>query len=159
MLQYYAKNCRGEECSVPKCAEIREVLREREGVAAEPAAAQAVQSDASVAAATPPANEEKGQKRGTDDIKDDDIEAFEEYAVDKAQSEFICSISHCLFCDPYVASDGFTYEKKTIEEWVATCANRDLPLTSPTTGDVMEPGMLPNRTLRILCREFLERMK
>lgn len=154
LLQHHAKNCSREGCSVPKCAEIREALRRRDEAAAEPAAAQeaaqAAQTDATLAAATTAADEKKAQKRAAEDMKDDDNEAFEEYAVDKA---------HCLFRDPYIASDGWTYEKNSIEEWVATQANRGLPLTSPKTNAVMEPRMLPNLVVQVMCREFLERMK
>lgn len=101
LLQHHAGNCRWEECSVPNCAEIREVFRQRDE-----AAAQAAQTYATVAAVTTAADERRGQKRAAEDIKDDDIEAFEDYVVDNARPGFICSISHCLFRDPYITSDG-----------------------------------------------------
>jgi len=33
-------------------------------------------------------------------------------------NEFLCPITHELMIDPVCASDGYTYERKAIEEWL-----------------------------------------
>ena len=61
-----------------------------------------------------------------------------------------CPISLNIMKDPVIASDGFTYDRESIELWL-----RDHE-TSPTTNDVLSTKTLfPNRTLKSLIQEWL----
>jgi hypothetical protein len=48
---------------------------------------------------------------------------------------FVCPITHELLVDPVVAADGYMYERKAIESWLAISSN------SPAT----------NKPLRMNC--------
>ena len=53
------------------------------------------------------------------------------------------------FTEPVIAADGYTYEKKAIEEWLK---DHD---TSPTTGEKLESTVLiPNLALRELSKQL-----
>jgi hypothetical protein len=52
--------------------------------------------------------------------------------------EFICPITQQIFLEPVVASDGFTYEKVAIAEWLKT--NN----TSPITRELLNYELYPN---------------
>ncbi len=58
-------------------------------------------------------------------------------------SEFVCPITMVLMKDPYIAGDGYTYEKEAITTWLQT--NTKSPMTR-------EPMLLntcrPNRALK-----------
>jgi len=58
---------------------------------------------------------------------------------------------------PVIAMDGHSYEQSAIEEWVATCVRKNLPVTSPFTKMPMANTLLiPNLTLRNLIRAFCQ---
>ena len=58
---------------------------------------------------------------------------------------FICSISGDIFKDPVIASDGQTYERVSIEKWIATKEGQ--PVTSPLTGAILSNHTLtPNHS-------------
>jgi len=61
--------------------------------------------------------------------------------------------------DPVVASDGFMYSQKGLERWIAHCAAKDLPLTSPKTGEAMDAAFMVNKTYRTLVRDWVEKQK
>jgi surface protein len=42
-------------------------------------------------------------------------------------NKFICPMSGCIFNEPFLASDGYTYEKQCIEEWLKN--NTTSPMT------------------------------
>lgn len=44
-------------------------------------------------------------------------------------NEFICPISSDIMKDPVVASDGFTYERRSIQRWI-TCNKAKSPMTN-----------------------------
>ena len=54
-----------------------------------------------------------------------------------ASSEYTCNITKEPMSDPAIASDGYTYERAAIEEWLREC--KDKPF-SPVTGDFLASG-------------------
>lgn len=66
---------------------------------------------------------------------------------------FICPISLDLFTDPVTLSTGQTYERGSIEKWLAT-GNLTCPVTMQKLQD---PSMVPNCTLRHLIDEWIQR--
>lgn len=60
-------------------------------------------------------------------------------------SDFICPITHCIFKDPVICADGFTYERTAIVDWFQRSGN------SPMTNEPLEhKGLVPNRALKNL---------
>lgn len=54
------------------------------------------------------------------------------------------------FKDPVVLSDGYTYERENIEEWLRTKTN------SPTTGrELPDKEIIPNTYEQLLINNFL----
>ena len=65
--------------------------------------------------------------------------------------DFICPITAEIMTDPVCTSDGFTYERAAITEWLRT---KD---TSPKTGATLESTTLyPNHLVRSMIRAFNE---
>ena len=65
--------------------------------------------------------------------------------------DFICPITAEIMTDPVSTSDGFTYERAAITDWLRT---KD---TSPKTGAKLESTMLfPNHLVRSMIRAFNE---
>lgn len=61
--------------------------------------------------------------------------------------EYICPITQVVMVDPVLGSDGRTYERSAITEWLRTHN------TSPITREVMTAGTLkPNYALRSLIQ-------
>ena len=44
-----------------------------------------------------------------------------EHSEEGAPEDFICPISGDVMCDPVVTSDGHTYDREAISEWLARC--------------------------------------
>lgn len=64
--------------------------------------------------------------------------------------EMICPISHEIMNDPVLCSDGQTYDRSSIEEWIRSC-NDDVK--SPLTGKKLESiNLVPNHALRSLIQ-------
>ena len=64
---------------------------------------------------------------------------------------FVCPITAEIMTDPVSTSDGFTYERAAISEWLLT---KD---TSPFTGAKLESKkVIPNLSLRSMIRSFVE---
>ena len=54
-----------------------------------------------------------------------------------------CPLTQQLMRDPVVASDGYTYERAAIEDWMDTC------MTSPIThAPLPHRELVPNLTMR-----------
>ena len=67
--------------------------------------------------------------------------------------DFICPISHSLMEDPVLTSDGFSFDKSSIQEWF----NRGNK-TNPLTGLALtNTNLLPNRPLKNLITEYIEK--
>ena len=65
--------------------------------------------------------------------------------------DFICPITAEIMTDPVSTSDGFTYERAAITEWLRT---KD---TSPKTGAKLESKkLIPNHSLRSMIRALNE---
>ena len=65
--------------------------------------------------------------------------------------DFICPITAEIMTDPVSTSDGFTYERAAITEWLRT------KNTSPKTGTTLESkALIPNHSLRSVIRAFIE---
>ncbi|XP_010479963.1 PREDICTED: U-box domain-containing protein 54-like [Camelina sativa] len=69
--------------------------------------------------------------------------------------EYMCPITLEIMGDPHVAADGFTYEAETFREYLRTTGGKK---KSPKTGEPLENHkLIPNHTLRIVIREWLEK--
>ena len=72
-------------------------------------------------------------------------------AAAEVPDEYICPITSEIMTDPVSTSDGFTYERAAITEWLRT---KD---TSPKTGATLESKILiPNHLVRSMIRAFNE---
>ncbi|XP_055456565.1 WD repeat, SAM and U-box domain-containing protein 1 isoform X3 [Psammomys obesus] len=66
--------------------------------------------------------------------------------------EFICPITRELMKDPVIASDGYSYEREAMENWI-----HKKKRTSPMTNLVLPSLVLtPNRTLKMAINRWLE---
>ncbi|XP_069926927.1 WD repeat, SAM and U-box domain-containing protein 1 isoform X2 [Oryctolagus cuniculus] len=66
--------------------------------------------------------------------------------------EFICPITRELMKEPVIASDGYSYEKEAMENWISKKKR-----TSPMTNLVLSSVVLtPNRTLKMAINRWLE---
>lgn len=66
---------------------------------------------------------------------------------------FRCPISLDLFTDPVILSTGHTYDRSSIEKWLAT-GNLTCPVTMQRLHD---PSMVPNHTLRHLIDQWIRK--
>jgi len=71
-------------------------------------------------------------------------------------SVYVCPISFGIMYELVIATDGHSYERAAIEEWIATRLGKGQPITSPFTNDLMDRNLIPNRALRNLIRAFCE---
>ncbi|XP_026150647.1 WD repeat, SAM and U-box domain-containing protein 1 [Mastacembelus armatus] len=63
----------------------------------------------------------------------------------EAPDEFLCPVSRELMKDPVIASDGYSYERESIESWI-----RGKNKTSPMTNLPLQTTLLtPNRSLKM----------
>uniref|UniRef100_A0A8C0D484 WD repeat, SAM and U-box domain-containing protein 1 n=1 Tax=Balaenoptera musculus TaxID=9771 RepID=A0A8C0D484_BALMU len=66
--------------------------------------------------------------------------------------EFICPITRELMKDPVIASDGYSYEKEAMENWISK-KKRTSPMTNLVLPSVV---LIPNRTLKMAIDRWLE---
>jgi hypothetical protein len=59
-----------------------------------------------------------------------------------------CPITHDVMVDPVVASDGYTYDRRAIEQWLEQNG------TSPMTGESLRPEFTPNLAVLELMNEL-----
>ncbi len=70
----------------------------------------------------------------------------------------LCPITQDFMRDPVVTADGQTYERDAIEKWLSRQRTRELPCTSPLTGEPLaDTKLVPNVALRGLIQQLLER--
>ncbi|XP_035879327.1 WD repeat, SAM and U-box domain-containing protein 1 isoform X6 [Phyllostomus discolor] len=69
--------------------------------------------------------------------------------------EFICPITRELMQDPVIASDGYSYEKEAMENWISK-KKRTSPMTNLVLPSVV---LIPNRTLKMAIDRWLETHK
>ncbi|XP_077993545.1 WD repeat, SAM and U-box domain-containing protein 1-like isoform X2 [Glandiceps talaboti] len=60
--------------------------------------------------------------------------------------EFLCPITREVMRDPVIASDGYTYERSSIEAWIINGKNTSPMTNNPLTGT----SVTPNRMLKML---------
>ena len=66
-------------------------------------------------------------------------------------NEFLCPITHELMNDPVCASDGFTYERKAIEEWLTK------KKTSPIMNvPIKNTHVYSNKVLKMLIDKYVQ---
>ena len=56
--------------------------------------------------------------------------------------------------EPVVASDGHTYERSCIEEWIQSKTKKGACATSPITGLPLTDRLIPNQSIKILVQEW-----
>ena len=64
--------------------------------------------------------------------------------------EYMCPISQEVMNDPVLAQDGFTYERKQIEQWFKNHSN------SPLTRENISSTLLENKTLKTIIEDWKE---
>jgi hypothetical protein len=69
-------------------------------------------------------------------------------------NEFLCPITHEIMRDPVCIADGYTYERKAIEEW----------LTKKKTSPIMNSSIkgtqiYPNKVLKMLIDQYLQQTR
>jgi len=69
-------------------------------------------------------------------------------------SHFICPILQEVMMDPYVASDGYTYDRKAIELWLST--NDTSPMTNLR---LPNKSLIPNHSLRSAIMDWRSKSK
>mmetsp|Transcript_13890 Transcript_13890/g.28417 ORF Transcript_13890/g.28417 Transcript_13890/m.28417 type:complete len:196 (-) Transcript_13890:54-641(-) len=72
-------------------------------------------------------------------------------AITAPPSEFECPITLTLMSDPCIASDGFTYERSAMSDWLKRSK------TSPKTGEKIGDTLIPNKTLKTMIGEWVEK--
>ena len=69
--------------------------------------------------------------------------------MSQVPDEFMCPITTSIMLDPVLGSDGHTYEKAAITEWLRVHA------TSPMTREPMNAqGLRPNHSLKSMIQRF-----
>lgn len=68
-------------------------------------------------------------------------------------------MSLCLFEDVVFAMDGISYSPRSIQGHIDTCAEKGKPLTSPMTGERMEPMLVPNVMARAMVLDYVQEKK
>jgi hypothetical protein len=69
----------------------------------------------------------------------------------------MCPITNAIMVDPVQASDGYTYERSAIEQWLQQQQRRYIPMTSPMTRAPMKSSeLVPNRAIRDAIEKFRE---
>ncbi|XP_041433517.1 WD repeat, SAM and U-box domain-containing protein 1 [Xenopus laevis] len=82
-----------------------------------------------------------------------DLKGSAKAELSNIPNEFLCPITWELMTDPVIASDGYSYERKAIEDWISRKKR-----TSPMTNLPLENLLLtPNRTLKMALNRWLER--
>lgn len=71
----------------------------------------------------------------------------------QAPEAFCCPITGEIMVDPMVASDGHTYERNAIENWLIEM-NKN---TSPMTNEKLKSKeLIPAHTLKSMIKEWIE---
>lgn len=66
-------------------------------------------------------------------------------------NEFLCPITHELMDDPVVLTDGFSYNRVAIIQWLT------LRMVSPITGGAVANALMPNTVLKVMINDWKER--
>jgi hypothetical protein len=71
--------------------------------------------------------------------------------VPQPPTEFVCPITRDLMTDPVVLSDGFSYDRSSIVEWMRS------RMISPMTGAPIANAVMPNIVLRVMINDWKEK--
>jgi hypothetical protein len=104
------------------------------------------QTTAQASASDPPPGEE---------VDGEDSERHD-FFFDGAADGKKCSIGFCLMTEAVVAMDGFSYQKSSLEEYIAHCAATGQPLTYPLTKERMSEMYTPNHHVRTYVKDYIE---
>jgi hypothetical protein len=69
-------------------------------------------------------------------------------------NEYLCPITKVIMEDPVVASDGHTYDRASIENWINQCTRYSRPVVSPLTRDPLTDVLTPNHALKRLIEDY-----
>ena len=67
---------------------------------------------------------------------------------------FLCSISQEIMQDPVIASDGFPYDRKSIEKWLRNSEKSPMTLLR-----LEHKNLIPNRSLKSAIESWKDDMK
>lgn len=67
------------------------------------------------------------------------------------EADIYCSITNQIFKDPVVASDGYTYERQAIRDWIR------LNQTSPITREKLDSRLITNMYVKNQVTNYLEK--
>lgn len=66
---------------------------------------------------------------------------------EEVKKNMTCPISFNIFRDPVIAVDGYTYERKYIEDWFT------ISMKSPMTGEFLSSSLvIPNHTIKSIIK-------
>jgi len=88
--------------------------------------------------------EDKRTKKIDDSTNESNNEEKKQELIQELKKHLMCPITRTLIIDPVIASDGFTYERDSIENWLRS--NR----SSPITREFMRNNLIPNLALKNL---------
>jgi hypothetical protein len=75
-------------------------------------------------------------------------------------NELACPVSMNLFDIPVIAEDGHTYEEEVILEWVRTCEERQVEISSPVCRcTISRDGLIPNALLISVLADAIEQRR
>ena len=97
----------------------------------------------------PDAEDPRGKTKDRDDEGGGE-EGGKDSRLASHPSNLCCPITYDLFCDPVIASDGFTYERSAITRWLHERR------VSPLTRDPISTQLTPNMLVKKLVAEYCE---
>lgn len=105
-------------------------------------------ADTTMQLSCPDAGVEARAQRAMQDLVENRGPAF----IDAIPPSFLCPITHAVMRDPVMCSDGHTYERAAIKQWLHKHSR------SPLTNAALEStGMIPNIALRQAIQELVLR--
>jgi len=79
--------------------------------------------------------------------------------LDEINPNYICPISHQLMEDPVITSNGNTYCRNNISQWLEKCSeSKKGILKDPLTGKEITNNLIPNLLIRKQIIEWLEKV-
>ena len=110
-------------------------------------------------------NEQEPDLEDTDFLEDEEIKNNYQEKINKINAlieskeipvpdNFVCPISKCIFYNPVILSDGHTYEKMHILEWLKY--NNKSPMTNK---NLINHNISPNILIRSMVREWIDKIE
>lgn len=72
----------------------------------------------------------------------------------KIPRAYVCPLSGKIMDYPWVAGDGFSYEKELLQQFRRETKAVGKPLVSPMTSQIMDDVMVPNHLLRSMIQSW-----